>query len=95
MVRFVIIVFVALCCMVTILVQTVQSVATTPNLPIESATRVEVAQTIDFAPRFRELGVEGSILVYDLNRDRIFQHNPSRNTTAFLPASTFKILNSL
>lgn len=94
MVRFVMIFFVALCCIVTILVQTVQSVAT-PNLPIESATHVEVAQNIDFVPHFRELGVEGSILIYDARRDRVFQHNPSRNTTAFLPASTFKILNSL
>jgi beta-lactamase class D len=95
MARFIIIFFVALCCIVTIVVQTMQSVATTPNPSIESATRLEVAQNIDFAPHFRELGVEGSILIYDSNRDRIFQHNPSRNTTAFLPASTFKILNSL
>ncbi|MGL5084083.1 MAG: class D beta-lactamase [Microcoleaceae cyanobacterium] len=93
--RFVIIFFVALCCSATALVQTVQSVATMPNSPIESATRVEVAQNIDFAPHFRELGIEGSILIYDSNSDRVFQHNPSRNTTAFLPASTFKILNSL
>lgn len=94
-VRLVTIAVVAMCCIVTILFQTVQSVATTPNLQIESATPVEIAQNIDFAPHFRELGVEGSILIYDSNRDRIFQHNPSRNTTAFLPGSTFKILNSL
>jgi beta-lactamase class D len=95
MVRFVTIFFTALCCIATLLVQTVQSVATTPNSPIEFATRVEVAQNINFAPHFRELGVEGSILIYDSTRDRTFKHNPSRNTTAFLPASTFKILNSL
>lgn len=94
-VRLVMIAVVAMCCLVTILFQTVQSVATTPNLLIESATPVKIAQNIDFAPHFRELGVEGSILIYDSNRDRIFQHNPSRNTTTFLPGSTFKILNSL
>lgn len=95
MVRFVLIVFVALCCTASILFQTVPSLATTPTSSIESATRVEVAQNVDFASHFRELGVEGSILIYDSTRDRTFQHNPTRNTTAFLPASTFKILNSL
>ncbi|PSB67583.1 class D beta-lactamase, partial [filamentous cyanobacterium CCP1] len=50
---------------------------------------------VDFGRHFQDLGVEGSIMIYDLNNDRIFQHNPQRNTTAFLPASTFKILNSL
>ena len=34
-------------------------------------------------------------MIYDSNNDRVFQHNPQRNTTAFLPASTFKVLNSL
>lgn len=53
------------------------------------------AQNISFGRHFQELGVEGSTLIYDLNRDRTYQHNPERNKTAFLPASTFKILNSL
>ena len=34
-------------------------------------------------------------MIYDLNSDQIYQHNRDRNATAFLPASTFKILNSL
>lgn len=66
-----------------------------PNSEIESPARINVAQNIDFVRHFRELGVEGSILIYDLNNNRVFQHNPQRNITAFLPASTFKILNSL
>ncbi|WP_110987659.1 class D beta-lactamase [Acaryochloris thomasi] len=49
----------------------------------------------DFAQHFRDLGVKGSILIYDLERDRTYQHNPERNVTPFLPASTFKVLNSL
>jgi beta-lactamase class D len=49
----------------------------------------------NFARHFQDLGVEGSIVVHDLRRDRTFQHNPKRNATAFPPASTFKILNSL
>ncbi|MBF2006113.1 MAG: class D beta-lactamase [Chlorogloeopsis fritschii C42_A2020_084] len=94
-VRLVMIVFVVLCCIATIMYQTVQSVATTPNSAIKSPNHLEVAQNIDFARHFRELGVEGSIIIYDSNNNRIFQHNPSRNKTAFVPASTFKILNSL
>ncbi|MDH6105055.1 class D beta-lactamase [Anabaenopsis tanganyikae CS-531] len=50
---------------------------------------------MDFGRHFQELGVEGSIIIYDLKNDRTFEHNPKRNSTAFLPASTFKILNSL
>ena len=49
----------------------------------------------DFSKHFEDLGIEGSILIYDLNQDRIYQHNPERNGTPFLPASTFKIPNSL
>jgi beta-lactamase class D len=55
----------------------------------------EMAGKIDFGRHFQELGVEGSIIIYDLKNDRTFEHNPKRNLTAFLPASTFKILNSL
>ncbi|WP_017659946.1 class D beta-lactamase [Baaleninema simplex] len=50
---------------------------------------------VDFSAQFQTLGVDGSIVVYDFNRDRTYQHNPERNATPFLPASTFKILNSL
>lgn len=67
-------------------------------IPLQSALTmppVQVAQNLDFGKHFRDLGIEGSILIEDLNRDRIYQHNPQRNITAFLPASTFKILNSL
>jgi beta-lactamase class D len=72
-----------------------QSASTMPNSVIESSVPVDVAQKIDFGRHFQELGVEGSIMIYDLNNDRIYQHNPQRNATTFLPASTFKILNSL
>lgn len=54
-----------------------------------------ITQQVDLGQSFRDLGVDGSIVVYDKNSDRSYEHNPSRNTTAFLPASTFKIFNSL
>lgn len=55
----------------------------------------EIAQTLNFEQHFQELGVEGSIIIAELNSDRLWQHNPQRNQTAFPTASTFKILNSL
>ncbi len=56
--------------------------------------QVEAVQT-NFAQHFQDLGVEGSILISDLNQNLSYQHNRDRNMTPFLPASTFKILNSL
>ncbi|MEO1094078.1 MAG: class D beta-lactamase [Cyanobacteria bacterium J06638_28] len=48
-----------------------------------------------FSEHFDDLDVEGSILIVDLNQNLTYEHNPERNTTPFLPASTFKIPNSL
>ena len=74
-------------------------------IPMETPERSEAiadpvpaiarAKTIDFQKHFQDLGVEGSILIYDLQTGRSFQHNPQRNQTAFPVASTFKIPNSL
>ncbi len=93
--RLVIVVFLMLGCIASALLPTTQSALTTPNSTIKASVRVGTAENISFGRHFRELGIEGSIIIYDLNNARVFQHNPQRNTTAFLPASTFKILNSL
>ncbi len=94
-IRFASISFVSLCCIVFVIFQTMQSALSVPELTVESIPVITVAQNVDFGRHFQDLGVEGSIMIYDSNNDQIFQHNPQRNTTAFLPASTFKILNSL
>lgn len=94
-VRFAIIVFVTFCCIASILFQPTQSNATTQNLAFEPPARVSIARNLDFSRHFRDLGVEGSILIYDLSNNLVLQHNPQRNKTAFPTASTFKILNSL
>lgn len=53
------------------------------------------AQAPDLGQHFRESGLEGSILIYDLNNDRTYEHNPQRNATEMIPASTFKIFNAM
>lgn len=63
-----------------------------------SETVPQIAQQTtqaDFAQHFQTLGIEGSILIYDQNKDQTYQYNLERNSAPFLPASTFKILNSL
>ncbi len=60
-----------------------------------SQTKPEIEQKVDFKQHFEQLGVNGSIIIYDLNQNNFYQHNPSRNNTTFLPASTYKIPNSL
>lgn len=83
--RWLIVGVIALVCMTAVFIP-LQSALTMPPL--------EVTQNIDFGKHFRDLGIEGSILIEDANNTR-YQHNPQRNTTRFLPASTFKVLNSL
>jgi beta-lactamase class D len=87
---------IACICTSAILWQTMESGFSLPQKStIENLGSENKAQKVDFTRHFRELGVEGAIIIYDLKNDRIFEHNPKRNQRAFLPASTFKILNSL
>jgi beta-lactamase class D len=53
--------------------------------------RVEV----DLSHHFRALGVEGAFVLHDLSNDRITIYNAERARQGFLPASTYKIPNSL
>lgn len=94
-VRLTIIVGITFSCIASTLFPTTSSNATMQNLAFERPVHANVDRKINFSKHFRELGVEGSILIYDLRNKRVFQHNPERNATAFSAASTFKILNSL
>jgi len=49
----------------------------------------------NFQPFFQEYGVDGCFLLYDLKNDLYQIYNSQRCEEGFLPASTFKILNSL
>lgn len=48
-----------------------------------------------FAKYFKEAGVEGAFLFYDLKHDKYLAYNSERLQQGCIPASTFKILNSL
>lgn len=64
----------------------------TPKLPEHLAI---TAQKPDLGRHFKELGLEGSIVIDDSNNDRTYEYNPQRNATEFPPASTFKIFNAM
>jgi len=49
----------------------------------------------DFGKYFRDKNVDGCFVLYDLEKDELIISNPERCKTGFLPASTFKIFNSL
>lgn len=73
----------------SLLFPTIYPTLTLAQSPLDSVKKV------DFGRHFRELKVEGSILIYDPQNQQVFQFNENRNKTAFPTASTFKILNSL
>lgn len=49
----------------------------------------------DLPEIYKKYDVTGSFLLYDLNKDRFKSVNIERTKAEFLPASTFKIVNSL
>ncbi len=75
----------------------------TPGQPVPTSSASQPMPTITDAPVSEikpELakyfqGFEGAFVLYDLNRNRYNRYNPERCAERFLPASTFKIMNSL
>ena len=84
-----------LCLTISLLVYSAQVALTAPQIPSAATPRVSLVKDINFSNHFQALKVTGSTIIYDAKTDRTYQHNPQRNQTAFLPASTFKILNAL
>jgi len=50
---------------------------------------------VDLSHHFHALGAEGAFILHDLSANRVVVHDPERAREGFLPASTFKIVNSL
>lgn len=48
-----------------------------------------------WAREFERIGVTGTAVVYDEDRNRFFVHDRQRARDRFIPASTFKIMNAL
>ncbi|MBI5032876.1 MAG: class D beta-lactamase [Chloroflexi bacterium] len=63
-----------------------QSVSTTTAVP-SAEVRPELARHFQ--------GFDGAFVLYDLNGNRYMRYNPERCAERFIPASTFKIMNSL
>lgn len=61
--------------------------------PAAPTTAAAFEEVVDLS-RFLE-GVEGTFVLLDVRRGRIVRHHPERARTRFLPASTFKIPNTL
>lgn len=89
------VVLIVLSCTAYIPLQAMQFATPLPKNAPEILGQKKVAKNIDFGRHFRDLGVQGAIVIYDPTSDRLLQYNPQRNKTAFLPGSTFKILNTL
>lgn len=52
-------------------------------------------QQPDFSAYFDEAGANGTLLIHDVKKNVTYVHNPTRARQGYVPASTFKILNSL
>lgn len=65
------------------------------NFQLEESKLNISASDVSFKDVFQYFGVNGSILIYDANKNKVYEYNSPRNSQAFLPASTFKILNTL
>ncbi len=66
------------------------------NSSFQSESKLKFsANRVDFGTVFKELGIEGSIIIYDASNNKFYEHNSPRNSKAVFPASTFKILNTL
>ena len=57
------------------------------------ALDIETSQELDKV--FSDAGIKGTFVLYDVTADRLVVHNPIRAEKRFIPASTFKIPNSL
>ena len=56
---------------------------------------LEIEQSPQLENLFHEAGLNGTFVLYDVTAKRLVVHNPVRAETRFIPASTFKIANSL
>ncbi|WP_094708027.1 class D beta-lactamase [Hahella sp. CCB-MM4] len=56
---------------------------------------IDWQQSPEIEKLFKNAGVEGTFVLYDVSEQRYIGHKQSRAETRFIPASTFKIANTL
>lgn len=66
-----------------------------PVIFLVSCSRTNVEIREDLKKHFDAQKVEGSFAMFDNSRGQHIIYNPQRDTTRFMPASTFKIVNAL
>lgn len=59
------------------------------------AQAAEWKESVQLARLFQQEGVQGTFIVHDVSRDAYTVHDRARAETRYLPASTYKIPNSL
>lgn len=79
--------------LVIVFLLAVLSTVTLTDAMATNGSRIEEKQ--DWGKYFEASGVEGTFLFYDLKSDRYSGYNLKRLESAFVPASTYKIINSL
>lgn len=68
---------------------------TVANQNIAQQKQANWQERADFGKYFQQAGVKGTFLLYDLKKKQYFVYNAKRANTGYVPASTFKIFNSL
>lgn len=61
----------------------------------ETPLSFEAQSSPELSKLFSEAGVDGTFVLYDVSAERFTIHDQTRAATRFIPASTFKIPNSL
>lgn len=69
--------------------------ATFTASPAQQYTKSVWLERPDFGKYFQQANVKGTFILYDLKKDQYLVYNSKRANTRFIPASTFKIFNSL
>jgi beta-lactamase class D len=62
--------------------------------PMPTATVIPASEVKPELEKYFQ-GFKGAFVLYDVNSNRYIRYNPEQCTERFLPASTFKIMNSL
>lgn len=57
------------------------------NLTLSEHRNTVIAQGLSLGRHFQELALEGSILIYNLNKNRTYEHNPQQLYRNDLPFS--------